>query len=55
MPLEAHQDLPDTIEALGARAEGGHVVLQGLRYRSLSYFFGPFVPLVVLGVPGEDR
>jgi len=48
--LETHQDVADAIEA---RVEKG-VVIQGLYYRSLTYFFGPFVPLKILG-PETER
>lgn len=50
------QDLADALEALEAlrRADpAGHYVLCGRRFRSLTYFFGPWVPLRLLGVPGE--
>ena len=44
--LESHQDVADAVEA----GEKG-MVIQGLHYRSLTYFFGPFVPLNILGRP----
>lgn len=43
--LESHQDVADAMEA-GAKSG---LVIQGLHYRSLTYFFGPFVPLNILG------
>lgn len=42
--LESHQDVADAVEA-----GGKGLVIQGLLYRSLTYFFGPFVPLNILG------
>jgi len=42
--VESHQDLADAVEA-----GGKGLVIQGLYYRSLTYFFGPFVPLNILG------
>ena len=44
--VESHQDVADAVEA-GGKGE----VIQGLHYRSLTYFFGPFVPLNILGRP----
>jgi preprotein translocase subunit SecY len=46
--LESHQDVADAVEA-GGKGE----VIQGLHYRSLTYFFGPFVPLNVLGTRSD--
>jgi hypothetical protein len=46
--LESHQDVADAVEA-----EEKGMVIQGLHYRSLTYFFGPFVPLNILG-PQKD-
>ena len=43
--LESHQDVADAVDA-GAK---NGMVIQGLHYRSLTYFFGPFVPLNILG------
>jgi preprotein translocase subunit SecY len=43
--VESHQDVADAVEA--GRNRG--LVVQGLHYRSLTYFFGPFVPLNILG------
>ncbi len=53
--LARHQDLADALEQLrelqGSDPDG-HYVLTGLRFRSLTYFFGPYVPLRILGAPG---
>jgi len=46
--LESHQDVADAVEA-GANG----MVIQGLFYRSLTYFFGPFVPLNILGTRSD--
>jgi hypothetical protein len=49
------QDLADSLEALDTLHRDdprGHYVLCGRRFRSLTYFFGPWVPLRILGVPG---
>ncbi|MFH1464548.1 MAG: hypothetical protein ABIO70_09180 [Pseudomonadota bacterium] len=54
--LREDQDLADALEALDTlRREDprGHYVLCGRRFRSLTYFFGPYVPLRILGVPAE--
>jgi SecY translocase len=51
--LEAHQDMADTIEALAKFDRGRGAVVQGLQLRSLAYFFGPFVPLVILGTADQ--
>ncbi len=54
--LEQHQDPVDALEALEARRRAdpdGYYVLTGLRYRSVTWFFAPFVPLLVLGVEGS--
>jgi hypothetical protein len=50
VPLQMFQDVPDAIEALRAVPPGRGAHLQGIHFRSLTYFFGPFVPLIVLGV-----
>ena len=46
--LESHQDVADAVEA-----GGKGLVVQGLFYRSLTYFFGPFVPLNILGARSD--
>lgn len=46
--LESRQDVADAVEA----GEKG-LVIQGLHYRSLTYFFGPFVPLNILGTRSD--
>lgn len=48
VPLAFHQDMVDSLEDQAQRA-GEHTVVRGLFYRSLTYFFAPFVPLVLLG------
>ena len=48
----------DALEALAARRAAdpdGYYVLTGLRFRSLTWFFAPFVSLLVLGVPGPQE
>ena len=52
--LASHQDVADAVEAAAELPSGRSAVIQGLRYRSLLYFFGPFVPLQVLGVPDPE-
>lgn len=52
--LAEHQDVADALEELDRRQRqdpDGHYALAGLRYRSTCYFFGPFVPLRILGRP----
>lgn len=53
--LESHQDLADAIEAAAAIPAERAPTIQGLRYRSLTYLFGPFVPLAVLGLPAARQ
>lgn len=56
--IEQHQDPVDALEALAARRAAdpdGYYVLTGLRFRSLTWFFAPFVSLLVLGVPGPQE
>jgi preprotein translocase subunit SecY len=48
--LAVHQDVSDALRA--AAGAGSPVLIQGLRYRSLGYFFMPYVPLVLLARPG---
>lgn len=58
VPLETHQDLADGLAAhkAYAAAQPQHVFhLSSVRFRSLSYFFGPYVPLVLLGPPAAER
>lgn len=50
--LGVYQDVSDALRA--ARGAAAPVLIQGLRYRSLGYFFMPYVPLVVLA-PNEAR
>lgn len=52
--VEVHQDLSDALAAAklyGLSSPDRPVVICGLRFRSLTYFFGPQVPLVLLGPP----
>ncbi len=52
--LAQHQDPADALEHIARLRQedpAGHYLLTGLRYRSLSYFFGPMVPLRILGAP----
>jgi hypothetical protein len=56
--LARHQDVADALEELdGLRAAhpDARFVLAGLRYRSLTYFFGPWVPLRILRVDGDHE
>lgn len=56
--VEAHQDLADGLAAhkAYAAAQPQHAFhLSSVRFRSLSYFFGPYVPLVLLGPPAAER
>jgi len=56
--LETHQDLADGLAAhkAYAAAQPQHAFhLSSVRFRSLSYFFGPYVPLVLLGPPAAER
>lgn len=48
--LGVYQDVSDALRA--ARGATAPVLIQGLRYRSLGYFFMPYVPLNVLGQEG---
>ncbi len=54
--ISRHQDVADALEELdalqGAQPDA-RFVLTGLRYRSLTYFFGPWVPLRILRVDGD--
>ncbi len=52
--LAVHQDLADALDQLAALQAGdplGHYRLVGRRFRALTYFFGPYVPLRILGHP----
>jgi hypothetical protein len=54
--LEQHQDPVDALAALAAlRAADpdGHYAVTGLRFRALTWFFAPYVPLLVLGAPPD--
>lgn len=48
-PLAVHQDVADALEDAARRGDERAVVVQGLCFRSLTYVFGPYVPMVVLG------
>ena len=53
--IEETQDLAEALEARSDYLEAGReTVVQGLYFRSLTYFFGPYVPLRLLGVPARD-
>jgi hypothetical protein len=55
--LREDQDVADALEALDALRRddpAGHYVLCGRRYRSLTYFFGPWVPLRIRGAPARE-
>jgi hypothetical protein len=55
VPVAVHQDLADALEDADRNAvAGAPAFIQGLRYRSLLYFFAPYLPLVQLGVPSKD-
>jgi O-antigen/teichoic acid export membrane protein len=52
--LAWHQDLPDALEQVAVLQHedpDGVYVLTGRRFRSLTWFFGPYVPLRILGTP----
>ncbi len=49
--LAVCQDVGDVLQV--AAAAWGPVLIQGLRYRSLGYFFMPYIPLVLLGTREE--
>jgi hypothetical protein len=51
VPAESWQDVADAVEAFRDRPVEG-ACLQGLRFRTLTYFFGPYVPITRL-VPEE--
>ena len=50
VPVAQFQDVSDALRArrdLMQKRSPEAVVLTGLRYRSLTYFFGPFIPLIL--------
>jgi preprotein translocase subunit SecD len=47
-PIAVHQDVADALEEASRLGPERAVVVQGLCFRSLTYVFGPYVPLVVL-------
>jgi hypothetical protein len=50
--LETHHDVGDALEALRRLDDDAgfsEVLLTGRRFRGLSYFLGPFVPMLILG------
>lgn len=52
--LAWHQDLPDALAQLAELQRedpDGAYVLTGRRFRALTWFFGPYVPLRILGAP----
>jgi hypothetical protein len=49
--VEVHQDVADALEAVQEIPESRQPRLLGLRYRTLTYFFGPFVPLMIVASP----
>jgi len=54
--LARHQDLADAIEQLRELREAepqARFVLTGRRFRALTYFFGPYVPLRIVRVDGD--
>lgn len=56
--VEVHQDVSDALASAKVYAAGQPdkpITVTGLRYRSLTYFFGPYVPLVLLGTPDTQR
>lgn len=54
--LEEHQDLFDALEARAEYKESGReVFIQGLYFRSMTYFFGPYVPLKIYGHREPER
>lgn len=54
VPLASYHHPVDALLDLDEQPAHAGAVIQGLRYRCLTYFFGPFVPLRVLGVPESD-
>jgi len=54
VPLASYQHPVDALLDLDQQPAHAGAVIQGLRYRCLTYFFGPFVPLRVLGVPADQ-
>jgi len=58
VPQQSFQHVTSALTHLAAARTGSGAVLRGLHYRSLVYFFGPFVPVVLLAVDdaaGSDR
>ena len=53
IPVESHQDMADALDALEDVGEEEGAVLQGLHFRSLTYFFDPYVPLTILAANQE--
>ena len=52
--MEGHQDLSDALASAKVYAElqpDRPVTVTGVRYRSLTYFFAPYAPIVLLGLP----
>jgi preprotein translocase subunit SecY len=50
--IEIHQDLTDALTRAAELAQENtwrNILVSSVRFRSLSYFFGPFIPLVILG------
>ncbi len=54
VPLAEHQHPVDALLDQAEIPETQHPFVQGLRYRSLHWFFAPYVPLRVLGVAAPD-
>lgn len=53
--VEVHQDVADALEAVQEIPESRRPRLLGLRYRTLTYFFGPFVPLIIVASPERQE
>lgn len=52
--MEVHQDLSDALasaKVYAANQPDQPVTVTGQRFRSLTYFFAPYVPIVLLGPP----
>lgn len=49
VPLESHQDVVSVIERANVIGEKQQVFIQGLHFRSMTYFFAPYVPMRIIG------
>jgi hypothetical protein len=55
VPQQWFQHVSPALAHLAAVPAARGAVLRGLHYRTLVYFFGPFLPIVLLGVAAGDE